>query len=49
MKAHLSKDELALFDLIEEFQPKEEDPAGIGMDMIKKFLPSLIPDKSAIP
>lgn len=49
MKSHLSRDELDLLALIEEFKiPVEEPkPQGFGMDMIKKFMPgnlaSLVP------
>ena len=49
MKAHLSKDELEMMNMIEEFTPKEEElttPTGVGLDLVKKFMPGFMKDKS---
>ena len=40
MKSHLSKDELALLQLIDEFKPPEEVKTPPGFDVVKKFMPS---------
>ena len=47
-KAHLTKDELDMLNLIDEFAPQEDDQSnpvsGFGMDLVKKFVPSFVGD-----
>ena len=44
----MTKDELDLLNLIDEFAPQEEDQSnpgsGFGMDLVKKFVPSFMGD-----